>query len=134
MINKKANYKAEWTYYSHTTHPEYIDSIKESQKNLINVMEKIYSMLRKNNIQMSIAVYPWPQQLKNDNVNSKHVVMWEKFCETKCNNFINYFPLFFNEKEEKSFLEVYKKYYFWNDIHFNLEGHKLISKKLIEKF
>ena len=133
-FNKKANYKAEWTYYSHTTHPEYIDSIKESQKNLINIMEKIYSMLRKNNIQMSIAVYPWPQQLKNDNVNSKHVVMWEKFCETKCNNFINYFPLFFNEKEEKSFLEVYKKYYFWNDIHFNLEGNKLISKKLIEKF
>ena len=133
-FNKKANYKAEWTYYNHTTHPEYIDSIKESQKNLVNVMEKIYSMLRKNNIQMSIAVYPWPQQLKNDNVNSKHVVMWEKFCETKCNNFINYFPLFFNEKEEKSFLEVYKKYYFWNDVHFNLEGNKLISKMLIEKF
>ncbi len=133
-FSKKANYKAEWTYYKHATHPEYINSIKDSQKNLVNIMEKIYFMLKKNNIEMSIAIYPWPHQLKNDNVNSKHVVMWEKFCETKCNNFINYFPLFFNEKKGKSFLEVYKKYYFWNDVHFNLDGNKLISKMLIEKF
>ena len=134
VFNKKANYKAEWTYYNQTNHPEYIHSIKESQQKLINIMNKIYYMLKKNNIKMSIAIYPWPQQLQNDKVNSKHVIMWEKFCKTKCNNFINYFPLLFREKEEKSFLDVYKRYYFWNDVHFNAEGNKLISRKLIEKF
>ena len=133
-FNEKANFKAEWTYYNQTRHPEYINSIEESQQNLINIMNEIYLMLKKNNIKMSIAVYPWPQQLKNDKVNSKHVIMWEKFCKTKCNNFINYFPYFFKEKEKNSFLEVYKKYYFWNDVHFNVEGNKVISSKLIEKF
>ena len=134
IFNKKANFKAEWTYYNKTSHPEYIESIEESQQNLINIMNEIYIMLKKNNIQMSIAVYPWPQQLINDDVNSKHVIMWEKFCKTKCNNFINYFPFFFNEKEKNSFLEVYRKYYFWNDIHFNIEGNKIIASKLLEKF
>ena len=133
-FNKKANYKAEWTYYNHKNHLEYVGTIKEGQKNLINIMSRIYHMLKKNNIKMTIAVYPWPQQLKNDKVDSKHVVMWEEFCKTRCNNFINYFPLFFEEKGENSFLEVYKKYYFWNDVHFNKEGNKIIAKKLIEKF
>ena len=133
-FNKKANYKAEWTFYNHKNHLEYVGTIKEGQKNLINIMSRIYHMLKKNNIKMTIAVYPWPQQLKNDKVDSKHVVMWEEFCKTRCNNFINYFPLFFEEKGENSFLEVYKKYYFWNDVHFNKEGNKIIAKKLIEKF
>ena len=134
VFDKKANYKAEWTYYNRENHLEYLGTIKEGQKNLINIMSKIYSMLKKNNIKMTIAVYPWPQQLKNDKINSKHVVMWEEFCKTRCNNFINYFPLFFEEKRKNSFLEVYKKYYFWNDVHFNKEGNKIIAEKLIEKF
>ena len=134
IFNEKVNFKAEWTYYNESNHPEYMGSIEESQQNLINIMSEIYLMLKKNKIQMSIAVYPWPHQLKNDDVNSKHVIMWEKFCKTKCNNFINYFPFFFKEKEKNSFLEVYRKYYFWNDVHFNIEGNKVISSKLIEKF
>ena len=133
-FNKKANYKAEWTYYDRENHLEYLGTIKEGQKNLINIMTRIYSMLKKNNIKMTIAVYPWPQQLKNDKVNSKHVVMWEEFCKTRCNNFINYFPIFFEEKKKNSFLGVYKKYYFWNDVHFNKVGNKIIAEKLIEKF
>ena len=134
IFNDKVNFKAEWTYYNRANHPEYINSIEESQQNLINIMNEIYIMLKKNNIQMSVAVYPWPHQLKNDNENSKHVIMWERFCKTRCNNFINYFPFFFKEKEKNSFLEVYRKYYFWNDIHFNIEGNKVISRKLLEKF
>ena len=74
------------------------------------------------------------QQLQNDLVNSKHVNMWRSFCEKKCTKFINFFPYFFEEKKRTSYLEVYKKYYFWNDVHFNIEGNKVISSKLIEKF
>ena len=79
-------------------------------------------------------VYPWPQQLQHDKQNSKHVEMWKNFCEDKCYKFINFFPYFFEKKKEKSFLEVYKKYYFWNDIHFNAEGNRAIAKKLIKEF
>ena len=97
-------------------------------------MTKTHELLRDNNIKMSLAVYPWPQQIKNDVANSKHVVMWREFCENRCSNFINFFPLFFEEKKRTSFLEVYKKYYFWNDVHFNKKGNRLIANKLLKIF
>ena len=66
--------------------------------------------------------------------NSKHVNMWRSFCEKKCTKFINFFPYFFEEKKRTSYLEVYKKYYFWNDVHFNAEGNRVIAKKLLKEF
>ena len=101
---------------------------------MIKTMEKTFNLLKQNNIKMSLAVYPWPQQLQFDKVNSKPVKMWKKFCENKCENFINFFPVFFKEKEKSSFLEVYKKYYFWNDVHFNKTGNQLIANKLLDIF
>ena len=49
-FNEKVNYKAEWTYYNQANHLEYIGTIKESQKNLINIMNEIYHYVKKNNI------------------------------------------------------------------------------------
>ena len=66
--------------------------------------------------------------------NSKHVNMWRSFCEKKCTKFINFFPYFFEEKKRTSYLEVYKKYYFWNDVHFNAEGNRVIAEKLLKEF
>ena len=133
-FNKKASIKAEWTYYGSNIHPDYYIGIKESQKILINNMEKAFNLLKSKNIKMSLAVYPWPQQIQNDVVNSKHVNMWREFCYKKCEKFVNFFPFFFKEKEKSSFLEVYKKYFFWNDVHFNSSGNEIIAKKLLEIF
>ena len=133
-FNKKAAVKAEWTYYKQDNHPDYNLSILDSQKLLIKTMNKINELLKKNNIKMSVAVYPWPQQLKNDNVNSKHVTMWKDFCNKKCVKFIDFFPFFFEKKNKSSFLEVYKKYYYWNDIHFNAVGNKVIADRLLKEF
>ena len=133
-FNKKAAIKAEWTYYDKDNHPEYNLSILASQNLLIDTMNKTHELLKKNNIQMTIVVYPWPQQLENDLVNSKHVTMWREFCIKKCDKFINFFPFFFEEKNRSSFLEVYRKYYYWNDIHFNAVGNRIIAKKLLENF
>ena len=97
-------------------------------------MTKLFELLKKNNIKLSLAVYPWPQQIKHDVVESEHVKMWEEFCISKCEKFINFFPFFFKEKKNSSYLEVHKKYYFWNDVHFNKEGNKVIANKLINFF
>ena len=134
FFNKKAAIKSEWTFYKQDKHPEYNLGIIESQKLLLDIMDKTYELLKENNIKMSIVVYPWPQQLQNDSVNSKHVTMWKKFCVNKCVKFINFFPFFFEKKNNSSFLEVYRKYYYWNDIHFNAEGNRIIAEKLLKEF
>lgn len=131
-FNEKVNLKAKWTYANSETIDGYLGTIEANQQSMLQNMNKLYEILKRNKIELSLAVYPWPHQLKENDENSKHVQMWKDFCVSKCKNFINFFPIFFEEKDKKDFLSIYKKYYFWNDIHFNYEGNKLIMKELIK--
>lgn len=130
----KPNLKAKWTYAQSDQIEGFDGSILEAQKKMIKTVEEIYKLLNKNDIKLSIVVYPWPQQLQNDKINSKHATMWENFCINKCYKFINLFPILFNEVEKTDLLSVYKKYYWWGDVHFNLAGDKLVANELIKNF
>ena len=134
IFTEKASLKAKWTYQKEDKIEEYKDLISKTQNEMLSTMSKLHNLLNKNNIKMSLAVYPWPQQIEFDVVNSKHVKMWRDFCKQKCFKFIDFFPFFFDEKDKSSFLEVYKKYYFWNDPHFNAEGNRIIAERLIKEF
>jgi len=131
-FHHKANLKASWTYSKKKLIGGYVSSTEEAQNNMIITMNKVYDLLKKNNIKMSLLIYPWPQQLENYDINSKHVKMWRKFCLEKCENFINLFPIFEKELNNNNFIEVYKKYYYWNDVHFNKEGNKLVANQLLK--
>ena len=122
--------KARWTYSPDDTIEGYWGSIKNAQESLIKTMTELHRILDNKGIPLSLVVFPWPQQLEKDVVDSKHAVMWKEFCETKCANFINLFPIFFKEKNNKGYLETYKKYYWWNDMHFNIEGNKLVAREI----
>ena len=93
--------------------------------------EMLYNLLKKNNITLSIAVYPHPASLLHDTRNSRQVKIWENFCYNKCHTFINYFELFFDFQKDQAI----KEYYIKNDIHFNKQGNKFIALNFpIEKF
>ena len=112
IFTDKVNLKAKWTYSNKDKIEGYDLGVEEGNQIMVNHMEKLYEILSKNNIKLSLAVYPWPHQLENDVVNSKHVKIWQEFCQNKCEKFINYFPIFFAEMNNSSYLETYKKYYF----------------------
>ena len=134
IFDKRSELKAKWTYQKNQYVEGYAEKISTTKEKMIATMSELHSLLKKNDIKLSIAVYPWPQQIKNDVVNSQHVNMWRHFCVSRCENFINFFPIFFKEKNQTSYLSVYKKYYFWNDVHFNAAGNKLIADNLLEVF
>ena len=134
IFNERASKKAMWTYKSDNELEGYEGPISKTQNEMIFAMNKLYELLEKNSIKLSLAVYPWPQQLEFNDENSKHVKMWENFCKKKCTKFINFFPFFFDEKRKTSYIDVFKKYYFWNDVHFNAEGNKVIAERLIKEF
>ena len=133
-FNEKTNLKAKWTYSKTDNLDGYEIGISEGNKIMTNQMRKLFEILQKNNIDMSLAVYPWPHQLNYDVEDSIHVKIWEDFCENRCKNFINYFPIFFDEMKNSTYISTYKKYYFQNDPHFNKEGHKILADKLIDTF
>ena len=134
VFTDKVNLKAKWTYSNEDKIERYDLGIKEGNQIMVNHMEKLHKILSQNNIKLSLAVYPWPHQLEKDVINSIHVKIWQEFCKNKCENFINYFPIFFNEMKNSSYLKTYKKYYFKNDPHFNKVGHKVLAKRLLEIF
>lgn len=94
-----------------------------------NIM-KLKDICDKNSIKLYIAVYPWPETLKNDSVNSKHVKIWEDFCASNYIDFINLFPYFFSAGVQE---DVIVKYYIQGDDHWNAEGHEFVAEKIIDR-
>ena len=92
-------------------------------------MDMLYRMCQQYNIRLSIAVYPWPFQIAYHDVNSLQEQFWRIFCEQRKLNFIDLFPLFINKEDPK---EIYMRYYINGDIHWNMEGHKLVARKVLE--
>ena len=133
-FDNHVNLKSSWTYTLADYIEGYDGSISEAKKKQIEVVNQIYLLLKKNKIDLSIAVYPWPQTLMNDKEKSVYTEIWREFCVNKCKNFINFFPIFFQEMKNSSFIEVYKKYYWWNDVHFNKKGNMLIADELFKYF
>jgi len=125
--------RSDWTYnYKKENHNnyEYEESIKIIKQNMLKLSE----LLRSKNIDLSIAVYPWPSTLMNDTENNKQVKLWKEFCSINCKDFYNFMPPFFNEIKKTNFTEVYKKFYIKDDVHVNSEGHKVISNFFIKNY
>jgi len=135
IYSKRVNLRSAWTYSNSTKINGYDYGIDQGIEEQLRTMDMIYEYLADRKIKLSVAVYPWPQTILYDVPYNKHVKIWEKFCKSRCANFINHYPLFMNinDSEEKK-IEIIKKYYQLGDIHFNIEGNKLIAEDFLKKF
>jgi len=96
------------------------------------LMNDLYLLLSKNDIGLSIGVYPWPAQLLYGSEDSIQVRIWQDFCKEKCNNFYNSFPLFFQEFKQYEVDVAIDKIFISRDIHYNRYGMSLVSKNFID--
>lgn len=123
--------RSAWTYNLNS--PGYGDlGVPKSIEKTLLQMERVAVLLEKNNIQLSVGVYPWPAQLKFDSENSLQVQIWRKFCETRCENFYNTFPAFFKAVQTLGIDATIYKYYFQGDMHFNREGNALVAETILQ--
>jgi len=104
-------------------------------KKSLAYMNKLKHLLDSKNITLSVGIYPWPDQLKEMENNLEktnlQVEIWDRFCQNNCSNFINLFPIFKNHVSEFGYLDTYKRFYMDGDVHFNVEGNKIIYKALL---
>ncbi len=98
----------------------------------VALLEKIHALCKKNNIKLSVGVYPWPGQLLYDMQESKQVKIWRDFCSSKCAHFYNSFPTLFKLAEDSSKKAVIGQYYFNGDMHFNEAGNQLIATDFLK--
>ena len=106
---------------------------KEINKSL-KFMEMTYELLRKNDIKMSVGIYPWPAQILYDNSQSKLVKLMKNFCINKCEFFFNNFTEFFNETTSTDKEKIISRYYIEGDVHFNSLGNEKIFQNFVRTF
>ena len=98
-------------------------------------IKKIISLSQKRDINIAIAIYPWPGQIIYDNSESLYVKYWEDFCYKHDIPFLNLFPDFLDfRKNGLSKNEIIKKFYIENDVHFNRNGNQIIADRFIDFF
>jgi len=100
----------------------------------ITNMQILSNFLNERNIQLSIAVYPWPGQLLHETGESLQVRIWRDFCIKRCAMFIESFTSFNKVKNQLSARKTIENYFFKGDIHFNQDGNKVLAQDFINSF
>lgn len=98
----------------------------------IENMDRLHALLTAHGIPLSVAVYPWPQQLLYDQENSRQAQIWRDWCANKCRKFFDHFPMFHAYKNAHP--DFLKELFIWADVHFNAFGNDLIAQDLIAKY
>ena len=95
-------------------------------------MNLLHNLLEENDVELTVAVYPWPDQIFNNDLNSIQVKHWQAWVEEKDVEFLNYFPSFIkNDCDEKCRYQVIEDYFIKGDTHWNANGHKLIADEFL---
>lgn len=141
---KKNKFSHEWEYLVSLDYDRdkwtidkkiYDKYCKFGMTKMIEYVDKLYLLLKKNNIKMSIAVYPLPSQIWYEDLNSIQVKVWKNFSNARDIDFINFFNLFVRQNiSDKEKIQILRNYYIPFDIHFNENGNNMIANELEKKF
>ncbi|MCP3978042.1 MAG: hypothetical protein GY716_01755 [bacterium] len=92
-------------------------------------MDRLAELLRSRGIPLTLAVYPWPDQVFNRDLDSRHVVFWRTWAGRNDVAFVDLFPAFIDEREP---LEVLQRLFIRGDYHWNAAGHEVVARQLLE--
>ncbi len=146
-INKSQATDLYYSFFDHFSHDEllqteafhtigswYLDKRlfdKWGRKGLILekwYMVKLAELCKKNQIDLSISIHPWPIQIVAGDWNSIQVQFWQKFSSDYNIQLINFFDVLYEEQQKGN---IIKMYYLEKDVHFNSNGHQLIARELL---
>jgi hypothetical protein len=91
-------------------------------------MRALADLLKARNIPLTIAVYPWAQQLAQQDRDSRQVSLWRDFCRGRCKAFIDLFPAFFAAADADK--DWYEHLFILGDDHFSAAGNRFMFRQL----
>jgi hypothetical protein len=94
-------------------------------------MTKLSDLLASRGIPLTIVVYPWAQQIAQNDRDSRQVALWRDFCPTRCKAFINLFPVFFAAADSDK--DWYEHLYILGDDHFSAAGNQMMFEELAKR-
>ncbi len=87
-------------------------------------MDRLVSLLRRHGATLTIAVYPWPDQLRYDSADSVQVRYWRRWAGRRGARFVDLFAPLFGESDHESAI---RRNYISGDVHFNRNGARLVA-------
>ena len=99
-----------------------------------NHMDSLLQLLKKQKIKMTLAVYPWPDQIYHDTVDSRQVLFWEAWTKKNNVRFINHFNDLFSLKDKIGAERLIEEYYIAGDVHFNEKGNILFKDYFLSQY
>lgn len=94
-------------------------------------MGKLSDLLASRGIPLTIVVYPWAQQIAQDDRNSRQERLWRDFCPGRCKAFIDLFPVFFAAADRDK--DWYEHLYILGDDHFSAAGNRMLFEELSKR-
>lgn len=94
-------------------------------------MQKLSDLLSARGIPLTVVVYPWAQQIAQNDRDSRQVALWRDFCPTRCKAFINLFPAFFAAADRDK--DWYEHLYILGDDHFSAAGNRMLFEELAKR-
>ena len=90
-------------------------------------MTRLAELLRRRGIPLTVAVYPWPQQLLWDDRDSLQVRHWREWAAREGAGFIDLFETFFDAVDAQGRDDVIRQYFIAGDTHWSAPGHRLVA-------
>lgn len=94
-------------------------------------MTRLHELLATHGIRLTLAVYPWPDQIVSNDIDSKQVSYWKEWAHARDVRFLNYFPCLVKGDGGDAVLD---EYYIPGDVHWNQRGHQLIADNFLQWF
>jgi hypothetical protein len=94
-------------------------------------MGKLSDLLASRGIPLTIVVYPWAQQIAQDDRDSRQERLWRDFCPGRCKAFIDLFPVFFAAADRDK--DWYEHLYILGDDHFSAAGNRMLYEELAKR-
>ena len=110
-----------WTYNS-AKFQEVEIGLKQAEEYLI----KLFKLFKKNNIESTLIIYPWPTQIFYGD--KFHQNYWEDFSKKNNIQFLSLYEKFNSNKKKQFIFENF----IYGDIHWNKNGTKLVFEFLVD--
>ena len=94
-------------------------------------MGKLSDLLASRGIPLTIVVYPWAQQIAQNDRDSRQVRIWRDFCPGRCKTFIDLFPPYFAIADRDK--NWYEHLYIIGDDHFSVAGNRILYEELAKR-
>ena len=90
-------------------------------------MQRLVKLCREHQVELTITVHPWRNNIRKGNPDDRHVKYWRQFAFEHQAGFFNFYPVFIHGSNADSMIQ---DHYLPQDNHWNSAGHKKISDKL----